>query len=61
MERANLKARQPEVFQRMVADYAVWNATMLPENPRANSSPIGYDDQLADHFGVRRATPQPAR
>ena len=40
MERANLKARQPEVFQRMVADYATWNATMLPEDPASNSWPV---------------------
>ena len=57
MERANLKARQPEVFQRLVADHAAWNATMLPEDPASNSGPFGYSDEVADHFGVRRPAP----
>jgi hypothetical protein len=54
LERANLKARQPEVFQRMVNDYEAWNATMLPDINGVNSSPIGYADELADHYGVTR-------
>jgi arylsulfatase A-like enzyme len=49
LERANLKDRQPEVYGRLVNDYENWNATMLPENPEANSS--GFTaSQLADHF-----------
>jgi arylsulfatase A-like enzyme len=49
LERANLKDRQPEVYRRLVNDYENWNATMLPENPEANSS--GFTaSQLADHF-----------
>lgn len=54
MERANLKARQPEILQRMIAAHAAWNATMLPEDPASSTGPFGYADQVADHFGVKR-------
>jgi len=58
LERANLKNRQPEVYRRLVQDYENWNATMLPEQPRANG---GFTaDQLADHFGNERPVPPPA-
>ena len=41
-----------EQFDRMVADWNAWNATMLPENP--NSFGETYTAaQLADHFGSR--------
>lgn len=52
MERANLKDRQPEVYNRMVNEYEQWSATMLPENPDANSSGFSAR-QLADHFNAR--------
>ena len=54
LERANLKERQPEVYRRLVAEYEAWNATMLPEVDDVNTSPLGYADQIADHFGVTR-------
>ena len=54
LERANLKARQPDVFQRMVQSYEEWNSTMLPETSDIGSGPLGYADELADHFGVQR-------
>ena len=54
LERANLKARQPEVYQRLVQDYENWNSKMLPEDPRAPT--YGFSDRdLADH-GVGRRT-----
>jgi arylsulfatase A-like enzyme len=53
LERANLKDRQPEVYKRMVADYDAWHATMLPEDPKANTGGF-YADELADHFGVKK-------
>ena len=53
LERANLKDRQPEVYKKLVAEYEAWSATMLPEDPKANSSGF-YADELADHFGVKR-------
>lgn len=53
LERANLKTRQPELFQRLAADFADWNGNMLPENPDANSG-ANYADQFADHYGNKR-------
>ena len=31
-----------------------WNATMLPDSPDISSGPLGFSDELADHFGVQR-------
>jgi arylsulfatase A-like enzyme len=55
MERANLKERRKDVYERLVADWYEWNADMLPE---VNESSTGAftGDQLADHIGARRAT-----
>lgn len=54
LERANLKQRQPDVFKRMVQAWEEWNSTMLPDMNDISSGPLGYADQLADHFGVVR-------
>ncbi len=35
LEKANRKAREPEVFRRLAAEYEAWNQTMLPEDPKA--------------------------
>jgi arylsulfatase A-like enzyme len=59
MERANLRTHQPDVFKRLASDYEEWNATMLPEDPKAGSTSFTAD-QLADHYGNKRpATPAP--
>ncbi len=57
LERANLKNRQPEVFQRLVAEYEAWNATMLPDVNDIRSGPFGYADEVADHIGMQRKPP----
>jgi len=50
LERANLKARHPEMFERLVTAFREWNAGML-HDPNAPS--YGFTgDLLADHFGV---------
>jgi arylsulfatase A-like enzyme len=55
MERANLKERRKDVYERLVADWLAWNAGMLPEVDESSTS--GFTgDQLADHIGARRAT-----
>ena len=48
MERANLKERRKDVYERLVADWYDWNTGMLPE---VNESSTGgfTGDQLADH------------
>ncbi len=49
LERANLKNLHPDVYERMVARYRAWDATMLPLDPAAQTH--GYSgDMLADHF-----------
>jgi hypothetical protein len=53
LERANLKERQPDVYRRLVNAYEQWNATMLPEDPSANTHTL-FSDQIADHYGNKR-------
>ncbi len=55
-ERANLRERRKDVFERLKADWEAWNATMLAERPRP--SPYTYPgDLLADHYGVVNPPP----
>jgi arylsulfatase A-like enzyme len=52
MERANLKERHRDVYERLVAEWTEWDATMLPLDPQ--SFTLGFTGaELADHFGVR--------
>ena len=52
MERANLKERHRDVYDRLVAQWTEWNETMLPLDPQ--SFTLGFTgEQLADHYGVR--------
>jgi arylsulfatase A-like enzyme len=52
MERANLKDRHRDVYERLVAQWNEWNATMLPLDPQNFS--LGFTGaELADHFGVK--------
>jgi arylsulfatase A-like enzyme len=51
LERANLKARQPDVYNRLIADYKAWDATMLPIDPKAYTQSI-TGKVRADHYGV---------
>ena len=55
-ERANLKDRHREVFDRLKGDWEAWNDTMLPERPR----PATYGNPgnfVADHYGVTNPAP----
>ncbi|MGE0226420.1 MAG: sulfatase [Acetobacteraceae bacterium] len=49
-ERANLKDRRRDVFDRMVAAWDAWNATMLPEIPDSFGE-VFTAAELADHIG----------
>jgi arylsulfatase A-like enzyme len=52
MERANLKDRRKDVYDRLVAKWLEWNATMLPEvDESATGNFTGA--QLADHIGAQ--------
>jgi len=50
-ERANLKERRKDVFDRLRGDWETWNRSMLPERarPASHSNPGNF---LADHYGV---------
>ncbi|MFZ1992007.1 MAG: sulfatase-like hydrolase/transferase [Alphaproteobacteria bacterium] len=50
LERANLKDRLPDVFNRLATDWQAWNKTMLPYTDK-NYSWTGSGKELADHFG----------
>ena len=55
MERANPKERHRDVYDRLVAQWNEWNATMLPLDPQ--SFTLGFTGaELADHFGVKAGT-----
>jgi arylsulfatase A-like enzyme len=60
MERANLKERHKDVYDRLVAEWNEWNTAMLPLDPRSFTG--GFTGaQLPDHFGVKaNAGPPPA-
>ena len=53
MERANLKDRRKDIYDRIVADWYEWNATMKPETDESHTANF-TGDQLADHIGTPR-------
>lgn len=55
MERANLKERDPETYNRIVAEWDQWNATMLPEIDESSTDNF-TGAQLADHIGTKPAS-----
>jgi arylsulfatase A-like enzyme len=55
MERANLKARQRDVYERLVAEWDEWNAAMLPEVDESGTGNF-TGEQLADHIGAKRTS-----
>jgi arylsulfatase A-like enzyme len=55
MERANLKERRKDVYDRIVAEWHEWNATMLPEIDDSSTGNF-TGDQLADHIGTQKTS-----
>jgi arylsulfatase A-like enzyme len=55
MERANLKDRRKDVYDRLVAEWFDWNATMLPEVDESRTG-SNTGDQWADHVGAKPAS-----
>jgi len=53
MERANLKERRKDVYDRLVAEWHAWNATMLPEIDDSSTDNF-TGAQLADHIGAQK-------
>ena len=58
MERANLKDRQKDVYDRLQLDWHKWNETMLPEVAESYTDNFS-GDELADHIGVKKAGTAP--
>jgi arylsulfatase A-like enzyme len=52
MERANLKERHNDVYDRIVAQWQEWNRTMLPEIDDSSTGNF-TGDELADHIGTQ--------
>ncbi len=55
-ERANLKDRRKDVFDRLKSDWEAWNSTMLPERSRP-ATYTNAGDAMADHYGVVNPVP----
>jgi arylsulfatase A-like enzyme len=55
MERANLKERRKDVYDRIVAEWHAWNATMLPEIDESSTDNF-TGSQLADHIGAQKTS-----
>jgi arylsulfatase A-like enzyme len=55
MERANLKDRRRDIYDRMVAEWHEWNTTMLPEVDESSTGNF-TGDQLADHIGTQKTS-----
>lgn len=58
LERANLRDRHRDIYDRMVAQWTEWNKDMLPE-VRESFTDSFDGEHLADHFGAQRATGLP--
>jgi arylsulfatase A-like enzyme len=55
MERANLKERHRDIYDRMVSEWNDWNASMLPETDESYTENF-TGAQLADHIGTPKTT-----
>src|ERR1051326_2689932 len=55
MERANLKERRRDTYDRLVKEWHAWNTTMLPEVDESSTGSFTAD-QLADHIGSARVS-----
>ena len=55
MERANLKERRKDVYDRITAEWHDWNATMLPEIDESSTDNF-TGGQLADHIGTAKTS-----
>jgi arylsulfatase A-like enzyme len=58
LERANLKVRHKDIYDRLVSEWQAWNATMLPESPTSFTDNF-TGAEMADHLGMKRVTLDP--
>ena len=52
LERANLKVRHKDIYDRLIAEWFQWNSTMLPEIDESYTFNF-TGRELADHFGAQ--------
>ncbi len=58
LERANLKERHADIYDRLVHEWFAWNSTMLPEIRESYTD--SFDgEELADHFGAQPSDQRP--
>ena len=55
MERANLRERREDIYERLFAEWLAWNATMLPEVDASGTGNF-TGAELADHIGTQRTS-----
>src|SRR5436189_777364 len=58
LERGNLKERHKDVYDRIVAEWQAWNASMLPEIAESFTRSF-TGEELADHYGSQKARGAP--
>ena len=58
MERANLRDRHRDIYDRMISEWNEWDSAMLPE-VRESFTDAFTAGQLADHIGARPASGEP--
>ncbi len=58
LERANLKERNKDIYDRLVAEWQAWNASMLPEIAESFTRSF-TGEELADHYGSQQASGAP--
>jgi arylsulfatase A-like enzyme len=58
LERGNLKERRKDVYDRIVAEWQAWNASMLPEIAESFTRSF-TGEELADHYGSQKASGAP--
>jgi arylsulfatase A-like enzyme len=58
LERANMKERRKDIYDRLIGEWNAWNATMLAETPTSYTDNF-TGAEMADHIGTKRVTPDP--
>src|SRR5258707_1168279 len=58
LERANLKERQKDIYQKLVREWYDWNSSMLPEIKESFTHSFS-GEELADHFGAKSPDQMP--
>jgi arylsulfatase A-like enzyme len=58
LERANLKERHKDVYDRIAAEWDAWSASMLPEIAESFTRSF-TGEELADHYGSQKASGAP--